>query len=130
MANLINWVEIPVTDMARAQVFYQKVLPATVDINDQMAPGMKMGFIQTQGMDMSDVGGALVEGEGYIPGTENTLIYFNANESGGCDAFLKRVEESGGTIIAPAFLISEEIGYCGFFKDSEGNKLAVHSLKN
>ena len=129
MANLINWLEIPVSDMNRAKAFYERVLPATVEINDQMSPGTKMGFIHTPGMELKDVGGALVEGEGYTPGSGNTLVYFNANESGGCTAFLKRVEEAGGTVLTPAFQITEEIGYCGFFTDSEGNKAAVHSMK-
>lgn len=127
MANLINWLEIPVSNMDRAKEFYERVLPATIEINDQMAPGMKMGFIQTEGMDMKDVGGALVEGEGYVPGQNNTLVYFNANESGGCDAFLKRVEEAGGKVDSPAFLITDDIGYCGFFTDVDGNRMAVHS---
>lgn len=129
MANLINWLEIPVSNIERAKEFYEKVLPATIEINDQMSPGIKMGFIQTDDMTTSDVGGALVEGEGYTPGQNNTLVYFNANESGGCGAFLKRVQEAGGTVVSPAFLITEEIGYCGFFNDIDGNRMAVHSQK-
>ncbi len=89
-----------------------------------------MGFIQTPEMEMKDVGGALVQGEGYTPGTDNTLVYFNANEIGGCNAFLKRVEEAGGTVTTPAFQFSPEIGYCGFFTDPEGNRMAVHSRHN
>ena len=130
MANLVNWLEIPVSDMARARAFYERVLPASIEINEQVAPGIRMGFIHTPDMEMKDVGGALVEGDGYTPGTGNTLVYFNANESGGCEAFLKRVEEAGGTVSTPAFQISPEIGYCGFFTDSEGNRLAVHSIRN
>lgn len=130
MANLINWIEIPVSSMERAKEFYERVLPAKIEIDDQLAPGTKMGFIQTDCMNTSDVGGALVEGEGYTPGQNNTLVYFNANESGGCNAFLKRVEEAGGTVVSPAFQITEEIGYCGFFNDVDGNRMAVHSQTN
>lgn len=131
MANLINWLEIPVENMDRAIKFYEQVLQAQIKIDDQMSPpGIKMGLIHTSNMDMKDVGGALVKGDGYIPGSSNTLIYLNANEIGGCNAFLKRVEQAQGTITSPAFLITPEIGYCGFFTDSEGNRMAVHSMAN
>lgn len=130
MANLINWLEIPVTDMDRAKKFYEQVLKAEIKIDEETAPGLKMGMIHTEAMDMKDIGGALVEGAGYTPGENNTLIYLNANETGGCDAFLKRVEDNGGRVTTPAFEISPEIGFCGFFTDSEGNKMAVHSSKN
>jgi uncharacterized protein len=130
MANLINWLEIPVTDMDRAKKFYEVVLQAEIKIDEETSPGLKMGMIFTENMDMKDVGGALVEGKGYTPGSNNTLIYLNANETGGCNAFLKRVEDNGGQVTNPAFEISPEIGYCGFFIDSEGNTMAVHSSKN
>ena len=130
MANLINWLEIPVSDMDRAKNFYEQVLPAQIQIDEETAPGLKMGMIYTAAMDLKDVGGALVQGEGYNPGENNTLIYLNANETGGCDAFLKRVEDSGGKVTGPAFEISPKIGFCGFFTDTEGNKMGVHSMKN
>ncbi|NEU10460.1 VOC family protein [Flavihumibacter sp. R14] len=130
MANLINWLEIPVSDMERAKKFYSAVLQADIKIDEETAPGLKMGMIYTENMDMKDVGGALIKGAGYTPGESNTLVYLNANETGGCDAFLKRVEESGGKITGPTYLITPEIGYCGFFTDSEGNRMAVHSSKN
>jgi uncharacterized protein len=130
MANLINWLEIPVSDMERAKKFYEQVLKAEINIDDQMAPGLKMGMINTEGMDLKDIGGALVEGPGYTPGENNTVIYLNANETGGCNAFLKRVEENGGKVTGETYEISPEIGFCGFFTDSEGNRMAVHSSKN
>ena len=130
MANLINWLEIPVSDMDRAKKFYEQVLQAQIHIDEQMSPGTKMGMIQTEGMDRSDIGGALILGSGYIPGESNTLIYLNANETGGCDAFLKRVEEAGGKITRPTMRIADDIGFAGYFTDVEGNRMAVHSSKN
>src|SRR6476661_10663981 len=118
MANLVNWLEIPVSDFDRAKKFYETVLQATIESNDQMSPGYKMGFIHTKDMDMKDIGGAIVHGDGYLPGKQNTLIYLNANETGGCNAFLQRVEQAGGKIDHPTFLITEDIGYCAFFTDS------------
>ena len=127
MANLINWLEIPVSDMGRAKKFYEQVLKAHIDLDDQMSPGAKMGLINTEGMEMKDIGGALIQGEGYKPGENNTLIYLNANETGGCSSFLKRVEENGGKITKPVFEVSPETGFCGYFTDCEGNRMAVHS---
>jgi predicted enzyme related to lactoylglutathione lyase len=129
MANLVNWLEIPVKDMERAKKFYQDVLQAEISVNDQMPPGFKMGFIHTPGMKPTDVGGALVEGHGYEPGQNNVLVYFNANELGGVDAFLERVQQEGGRVTGPKMLVSGEIGFCGFFIDSEGNRMAVHSMQ-
>lgn len=129
MANLINWIEIPVSNMERAKQFYEAILEAQIQVDEQMAPGLKMGFINTPGMQQTDVGGALVEGETYVPGSNNTLVYLNAIESGGVDAFLERVQKAGGTVVGPKILISEEIGYYAFFIDSEGNKLGVHAMK-
>lgn len=128
MANLINWLEIPVKDMERAKKFYQSVLKAEISVDDQMAPGFKMGFINTPDMQQTDLGGALVEGPGYEPGKSNTLVYLNANELGGVDAFLERVQQAGGEVTGPKMLVTEEIGYCGFFVDTEGNKMAVHAM--
>ena len=129
MANLLNWIEIPVKDMERAKRFYQDVLQAEISVDEQMAPGFKMGFINTPDMQKSDVGGALVEGHGYEPGQDNVLVYFNANDLGGVDAFLERVQQQGGRVTGPKMLVSEEIGYCGFFIDCEGNRMAVHAMQ-
>jgi uncharacterized protein len=128
MANLINWIEIPVKDMNRAKRFYESVLVASISIDGDMSPGYKMGMINTAGMQREDLGGALVEGQGYEPGSNNTLVYFNAIETGGVDAFLERVQQAGGTVTGPKLLISEEIGFCGFFTDCEGNRMAVHAM--
>lgn len=128
MANLINWIEIPVTDIDRAKKFYESVLQASIAIDTEMTPGYKMGMINTPGLKPTDLSGALVQGQGYEPGSSNTLIYFNAIETGGVDAFLDRVQKAGGTVTGPKMLISEEYGYCGFFTDMEGNRMAVHAM--
>lgn len=128
MANLINWIEVPVTDIDRAKRFYESVLQATISVDSEMMPGYKMGMINTAGMEPTDLGGALVQGEGYEPGSGNTLVYFNAIETGGVDAFLDRVQKAGGTVTSPKILISEEYGFCGYFTDTEGNRMAAHAM--
>jgi predicted enzyme related to lactoylglutathione lyase len=52
------------------------------------------------------------------------LIYFScadlANELG-------RVEAAGGTVIKPKTAIGEGYGFTALFKDTEGNRVALHS---
>ena len=42
---------------------------------------------------------------------------------------LNRVESSGGRVLLPKQQINEDAGYFALFIDSEGNKLALHSIK-
>ncbi len=120
MANAINWFEIPASNLERASDFYGKVLD--IEVHKQEINGSVMAFLH-DGQD--GVGGALVQGEGYTPTMDGSLIYLN----GGDDLAtpLGRVENAGGSVVLPKTKISDEIGYFAIFKDSEGNKLAFHS---
>ena len=53
-------------------------------------------------------------------------IYFNAHPD--LSVMLARVEKAGGRIIMPKTKISDDIGYMAMFIDSEGNRLALHSI--
>lgn len=120
MENLINWFEIPATDFNRSVKFYKQILEA--DIQETEMFGMKMGFLPTDG---ANVSGSVVQGEGYVPSADGALIYLN----GGNDLqnILSRVEGAGGKVIVPKTQISPEIGYFAMFIDTEGNKMALHS---
>lgn len=120
MANAINWFEIPASNLNRACNFYGNVLG--IDVHVQEIQGMQMGFLHG-GED--GVGGALVEGEGYVPTEAGSLIYLNGGDD--LSTPLARVEEAGGAVVLPKTQISEEIGYFAIFKDSEGNRIAFHS---
>jgi predicted enzyme related to lactoylglutathione lyase len=89
----------------------------------QMGPHM-MGFFHC---DQGGVGGAIVKGDGYVPSTEGTLIYFNGGTD--LDNILNRVEGAGGKVEIPKTLITEEIGFFAIFADTEGNRVALHSMK-
>ena len=41
---------------------------------------------------------------------------------------VKEVEAAGGSIVMPKFQISEQNGYMAIFMDTEGNKLAMHTM--
>lgn len=121
MKNLINWFEIPATDFKRAVSFYTAIL--NVEIKETEVFGTKMGFFPTDG---TNVSGAIVQGEDYKPSTDGVLAYLN----GGADlqTVLNNVETNHGKILVPKTQISPEMGYFGMFSDTEGNKMAVHSI--
>ena len=121
MSNVINWFEIPVTDMDRAIKFYSTILDKTIE-KAQFAP-MPYAFLP---MVPGEVGGALAQSEDHVPGTQGVLIYL----SGGDDlsGVLSRIEAAGGSILAPKTAIGGDMGYYALFLDSEGNRIGVHSM--
>lgn len=121
MENLINWLEIPATDISRAVSFYIAILD--LDIKETEMFGTKMGFFPTDG---NNVSGAIVQGDDYKPSTNGVIAYLN----GGNDLqnVLDKVENNNGKIIVPKTQISPDMGYFGMFIDTEGNKMAVHSI--
>lgn len=120
MANVLNWIEIPVTDINRAVKFYAQVIGGEFQQMEMM--GYKMAFFPMEG---EGVGGALVEGEGYKPTLEGAVVYLNGNDD--LSIPLSKVETAGGKIIMPKTKITDDIGYMAFFIDSEGNRVAFHS---
>ncbi|MEW6195003.1 MAG: VOC family protein [Bacteroidota bacterium] len=120
MANVINWFEIPATDINRAVKFYKEVLGGEFRQMDMM--GFKMALFPMEG---DGVGGALVEGEWYKPTQDGVVVYLNVSPD--LSVPLARVEAAGGKIIMPKKQITEEIGYMALFIDSEGNRVAFHS---
>lgn len=121
MENFINWFEIPATDFNRAISFYKAILD--LDIKENIMFGTKMGFFPTDGKNVS---GAIVQGEGYKPSSDGVIVYLN----GGSDlqTVLDKVVSNNGEVIVPKTQISPEMGYFGVFIDTEGNKMAVHSI--
>ena len=121
MENLINWFEIPATDFSRAVSFYKAILG--LEIKEAEMFGSKMGFFPTDG---TNVSGAIVQGEDYQPSTDGVVAYLNGGDD--LQTVLDKVESNNGKVIVPKTPISPEMGYFGMFIDSEGNKMAVHSL--
>ena len=122
MKHLINWVEIPASDLDRAKQFYNTIL----------------GGIQFQDMEMHETNyalfpsedsfntGALVKGEYYKPSSDGITVYLDGGKD--MDNILKHVEKAGGEIIMPKTFTGKEAGYVGMFIDSEGNKIGLQHL--
>jgi len=124
MANVINWFEIPAANFDRAVKFYNQVLGAELTPFDNEARGLKMGFFPAE---RGVVGGCVTHGKGYKPSAEGALVYLNGGDDLGGP--LSRVEKAGGKVEMPKTKLSDEVGYMAIFIDSEGNRVALHSMK-
>ncbi len=120
--NSINWFEIPVTDMARARHFYQVIF--SLHLEEAPMGEMDMAMFPYDG-GSGKASGALVKSAFHTPSMDGAIIYLNANPA--MDDILSRIEPSGGQILMGKTQISPEIGYMAFFRDTEGNRLALHS---
>jgi predicted enzyme related to lactoylglutathione lyase len=122
--HAVTWVEIPVRDMQRAQKFYEQIFGfkmTKLDLNESFSLCL---FPVEEG----GVGAALCQNETfYIPTTENgPIVYLNANPD--VQIVLDRVEDAGGSILLAKRHVSDTFGYMSLIKDSEGNRIALHSL--
>ena len=118
--NPVGWFEIPVNDFDRAREFYEHVFKISLE-EHRMEP-FRMAWFPMQ-RNAIGAAGSLVKGEWYVPADSGALIYFTAPD---IDATLARVEAKGGTVLVPKKSIGE-YGFIGIFKDSEGNRVGVHS---
>lgn len=122
MTNAINWFEIPATDFERAKKFYETILGET--ITEMPHPQFKYGMLPA---DMEKgVGGGLVQGDGYKPSADGSLIYLNGGDD--LSVALSKVEKAGGKIVMPKTSIGPN-GFMAHFIDTEGNRMALHSMK-
>ena len=120
MDHLLNWVEIPVTNMKRAIRFYRELL--TVDIQEMKLGNNDYALFAIKNQFNT---GCLVKGEGYIPRTDGVVVYLNGGND--LSAPLARVEKAGGKVLLEKTFLSEEAGHVAYFKDTEGNKIGFHS---
>ncbi|HRG21606.1 MAG TPA: VOC family protein [Saprospiraceae bacterium] len=121
----ISWFEIATSDIDRAQKFYESIFQ--IQLIDMDNPGLKMRMFPVDDM-MNDISGALVyHAEFYQPSADTgCMIYLNGNPD--LQNVLDRIESSGGKIIVPKTQISPEHGYMAVFHDTEGNRIALHSV--
>ena len=121
MKHLINWVEIPVTDMQRAKSFYSTIL--SVELNTMEMGGNMYALFPTE--DRFNCG-ALVQGKYYKPGSDGIVIYLDGGDD--LNNILLKVNEAGGQVIMERMFLSVEAGHIGMFIDSEGNKIGLQNM--
>lgn len=125
MDNAISWFEIPATDIDRAQKFYETIFQIQMQPMDFQQTKMRMFPIDDP---MKGIGGTLIDSGGFHKpsATEGPLLYLNGNPD--VQITLDRVEAAGGKIVVPKTEISPEYGYMAVFIDTEGNRIALHSV--
>ena len=125
MQNAISWFEIPSLNLERAQVFYETIFGVNLIPMDVANIRMRMFPIDDP---MTGIGGAVVHAEGfYSPShTDGPLVYLNGNPD--VQYVLDKVESAGGKIVVPKTMISPEHGHMAVFIDTEGNRIALHSI--
>lgn len=123
MANALNWFEIPAKNFKRAKSFYESVL--NISIVEMPHPMLKYGMFPADYQN-GEVGGGLVEGEGFEPSEKGSLIYLNGGED--LAVPLSRIEGAGGKIVLPKTSIGAN-GFMAHVIDTEGNRIALHSMK-
>lgn len=121
--NAIGWFEIPVTDMDRAEKFYEELLGYKLDRQEEKDGHLMSWFPMKE--NAMGAPGTLMRGEAYKPSHEGTIVYFTAPKM---DEMLERVEGLGGKVLAPKKDIGE-YGYIAWVEDTEGNRIALHMAK-
>lgn len=119
--NALNWFEIPVADFERARHFYSDIFQFDMPVRPMGE--LMMGFLLHE--PDRGIGGAIVYGEGYRPAVEGTLVYLNGGED--LNPVLERVNQAGGQVLVPKTRIAQDMGYYALFRDTEGNRLGLHS---
>jgi uncharacterized protein len=122
MGNTLCWTDIPVGDLDRAVKFYSAVFGTP--LKKESFPGMEFAVLPHPTTDGAS--GCLVVAKDNKPSAQGPLVYLSVE--GRLDAAITAVKQNGGKIVVE----KEQIGPYGFraiFLDSEGNRIALHSLK-
>ncbi len=121
MNNFVVWFDIPVQNLDRAMKFYSTVM--SVELKSmEIGPNKQANFPFTPGV----ASGSLKESKEVEPNAVGTMVYLNGGED--LSVPLARVEAAGGKIVKEKTRIGEN-GFMAIFKDTEGNRVALHSRK-
>ncbi|RZL91665.1 MAG: VOC family protein [Variovorax sp.] len=121
MKNVVNWFEIPVADIDRAQAFYEKVFAFRLR-REEMGGGALAVFPY----DEPATGGCLQSGANRTAAAGAGIrVYLDCSPS--LDAVLGRIESAGGSIVSPRFTLPGDMGVIAHMRDSEGNEVGLHA---
>lgn len=122
MTNAVNWFEIPVENFERAKGFYTTILET--EITDMPMEDAQYGVFPYDEKNQR-VGGAIVQMEQLKPSADGAVVYLNAGDD--LSGPLGRVEAAGGKVLLPKMAVGEN-GFIAHFLDTEGNRVALHSM--
>ena len=127
MSNPVSWVEVPVSNMARAIEFYNSVFSWT--LVSQMEGSVELAKFPYDATYLGASGALAFEEGTFTPSaTRGALISFTCDD---CGITSEKAEKAGGRIIQPKTPISPldpSLGFKAIVCDSEGNRLAFVSL--
>ena len=108
-------------DLDRALRFYSAVLGSRLK-KEQAGPGVAIAVLpHAEG----SIGGSLVQTMDSKPSESGPLLYLNT--TGRLDEALNAVESHGGKVLSAMHSI-EPFGFRAIVLDSEGNRVALHSM--
>ncbi len=123
--SAVNWFEIPVTDLDRAQRCYETLLGRPMK-REVMGPHTLAVFDYQPGPG-GGTGGCLIAGQAQMkPSSTGTVVYLNAEPS--LDAALSRAAEAGAQVVVPRTELPEGMGAFAVLIDTEGNAVGLHAL--
>lgn len=120
ISHQVVWFDIPCRDLDRAIGFYSAVLGCEIAM--QGGPEFPLGILPHQS---ETVGGCLYRDDAHAGSGGGVLIYLNCQ--GRLDEAISAVREQGGTVVEDKHAIGPH-GYRAVILDTEGNRLALHSM--
>ena len=117
--NTICWTDIPVSNLDRAVTFYSAVLGKT--IKREAMQGMEFGLLPHYD---NNVSGCLMVMEDNKPSEVGPLVYLSVD--GRMDDAVKAVGANGGKVLKEKHPIGP-YGFRAVIRDTEGNRIALHS---
>lgn len=118
--NAISWFEIPVLDFDRAKSFYSTIFD--YEMPEMMMGPNRMGILLSE---RGGIGGAILQGDGYVPSNSGSRVYLNANPD--LNIVLNRVKAQNAEVFVEKTEVGPGMGFFAFFKDCEGNLIGLHS---
>jgi uncharacterized protein len=115
-----NWVDLGTPDLAASRQFYSQLFGWTADVSDDPQFGGYTTF-RKDGKPVAGAGGLSTEGQ--TPAWSTYLATDNA------EAVAAKVEENGGTVVAPPMDVGEE-GRMAVFADPTGAPFSVWQAGN
>lgn len=124
MANVnpVGWFDLHVANLDRAKKFYEAVF--NVKLTDLPIEWGKQSLFPFN-HESPNISGALVEKVDFVPGSNNTVIYFETEDNISEE---QRVEKAGGKVVQSKMSIGE-FGFISILIDTEGNTVGLHSRK-
>ena len=119
--SIINWFEIPCTDLQRAQAFHEVMLDCTLQQQDFGGAPMA-----TFPYNCPNTGGCLVGGGSLKPSHDGGVrIYLDCTPS--VEAAMERARLAGGQLLDECIELPQDIGFIAHIRDTEGNTIGLHA---